>query len=82
MCKITSSWEPAGIDRELSSVLRNDLEEWGGAEREAQGDIYRHSADSHHCTGETLAPWKKSYDTPSQHIKKQRHHFANKGPSS
>ena len=26
-----------------------------------------------------LAPWKESYDKPRQHIKKQRHHFANKG---
>ena len=26
--------------------------------------------------------WKKSYDQPRQHIKKQRHFFANKGPSS
>ena len=25
-----------------------------------------------------LAPWKKSYDQPQQHIKKQRHYFANK----
>ena len=24
-------------------------------------------------------PWKKSYDKPRQHIKKQRHHFADKG---
>ena len=30
----------------------------------------------------TLAPWKKSYDQPRQHIKKQRHYFADKGPSS
>ena len=30
----------------------------------------------------TLAPWKKSYDQPRQNIKKQRHYFANKGPSS
>ena len=29
-----------------------------------------------------LASWKKSYDKPRQHIKKQRHYFANKGPSS
>ena len=29
-----------------------------------------------------LAPWKKSYDPPRQHIKKQRHYFANKGPSN
>ena len=26
----------------------------------------------------TLAPWKKSYDQPREHIKKQRHYFANK----
>ena len=25
-----------------------------------------------------LAPWKKCYDQPRQHIKKQRHYFANK----
>ena len=29
-----------------------------------------------------LVPWKKSYDQPRQHIKKQRHYFANKSPSS
>ena len=29
-----------------------------------------------------LTPWKKSYDQPRQHIQKQRHYFANKGPSS
>ena len=28
-----------------------------------------------------LAPQKKSFDKPRQHIKKQRHYFANKGPS-
>ena len=29
-----------------------------------------------------FAPWKESYDQPRQHIQKQRHYFANKGPSS
>ena len=28
-----------------------------------------------------LTPWKESYDQPRQYIKKQRHSFANKGPS-
>ena len=28
-----------------------------------------------------LTPWKKSYGQPRQHIKKQKHYFANKGPS-
>ena len=26
-------------------------------------------------------PWKENYDQSRQHIKKQRHYFANKGPS-
>ena len=30
----------------------------------------------------TLVSWNKSYDQPRQHIKKQRHYFADKGPSS
>ena len=30
----------------------------------------------------TLAPWKKSYDQPRQHVKKQRHYFTNKSPFS
>ena len=30
----------------------------------------------------TLTPWKESFDQPRQHIKKQRHYFAKKGPSS
>ena len=29
-----------------------------------------------------LVPWKKSYDQPRWHIKKQTHYIANKGPSS
>ena len=29
-----------------------------------------------------LPPWTKSYDQPRQHIKKQRHYFADKGLSS
>ena len=42
-----------------------------------------------HCTwwlqpwnSKTIAPWKKSYDKTRQHIKKQRHYFADQGPSS
>ena len=29
-----------------------------------------------------FAPWKKSNDKPRQHTEKQRHYFADKGPSS
>ena len=39
-------------------------------------------ADCSHEIKKTLDFWKKSYDQPRQHFKKQRHYFANKGPSS
>ena len=39
-------------------------------------------SDCSHEIKKTLASWKKSYDKPKQHIKKQRHYFANKGPYS
>ena len=38
--------------------------------------------DCSHKIKRTLAPWKKNYDQPRQHIKKQRPHFANKCPSN
>ena len=38
--------------------------------------------DCSHETKRCLLHWKKSYDQPRQHIKKQRHYFANKGPFS
>ena len=47
---------------------------WGGSKITADGDW------SHEI--KRFAPWKKSYDQPRQHIKKQRHYFANKAPSS
>ena len=34
------------------------------------------------CICKYIFYWKKSYDQPRQHIKKQRHYFANKVPSS
>ena len=37
--------------------------------------------DYSHRIKKTLAPWKKSFDKPRQHIKKQRLYFANKDPS-
>ena len=46
----------------------------GGSKITADGDC------SHEI--KTLFPWKESYDQPRWHIKKQRHYFINKGPSS
>ena len=36
------------------------------------------NGDYSHEIKKTLAPWKKSYDQPRQHIKKQRHYLPTK----
>ena len=36
------------------------------------------SGNSHEI--KTLVPRKESYDSPRQHVKKQRHHLSDKGP--
>ena len=60
------------IDGETLETVRDLI--LGGSTITADGD--------HIHKIKTLAPWKKSYDPPRQYIKKQRHYFANKGPSS
>jgi len=47
---------------------------FGGSQITADGD-YSHEI-------KMLAPWKINCDQHRQHIKKQRHYFVNKGPSS
>ena len=64
-----TSWQ---IDGETVETV-TDFIFWG-SKMTADGDC------SHEI--KTLAPWKKSYDQPRQNIKKQRHYFTNKGPSS
>ena len=64
-----TSWQ---IDGETVETVTDFI--FGGSKVTADGDC------SHEI--KMLAPWKKSYDQPRQHIKKQRHYFANKGPSS
>ena len=61
-----------GIDGETVETVTDFILE--GSKITADGDC------SHEI--KRLAPWKKSYDQPRQSIKKQRHYFANKGPSS
>ena len=63
-----TSWQ---IDGETVETV-TDFVFWG-SQITANGDC------SHEI--KTLTPWKKRYDQPRQHIKKQRHYFANKGPS-
>ena len=55
--------------------------ETGNSERLFWGSKITVDGDCSHEI-KTLAPWKRNYDQPRQHIKKQRYHFVNKGPSS
>ena len=64
-----TSWQ---IDGETVETVADFI--LGGSKIPADGDC------SHEI--KMLAPWKESYDQPRQHIRKQRHYFANKGPSS
>ena len=64
-----TSWQ---IDRETMETVDDFI--FLGSKITADGDC------SHEI--KTLAPWKKSYDQSRQHIKKQRHYFADKGSSS
>ena len=65
-----TSWQ---IDGETVETVADFI--FGGSKMTADGDCS-------HEIKRRKAPWKKSYDQPRQHIKKQRHYFANKGPSS
>ena len=60
------------IDGETVEIVADFI--LGGSKIIADGDC------SHEI--KTLTPLKKSYDQLRQHIKKQRHYFANKGLSS
>ena len=51
-----------------------DLFFWGGLQNQCRWWLQP-------WNWKTLAPWKKNYDQPIQHIKKERHHFANTLPS-
>ena len=66
-----TSWQ---IDGETIETVTDFI--LGGSKITADGDC------SHEIKRKMLAPWKKSYDQPKQYIKKQRHYFAYKGPSS
>ena len=61
-----TSWE---IDGETVETVSDFI--FLGSKITVDGD-YSHEI-------KTLTPWKESYDQPRQHIKKQRHYFANKG---
>ena len=65
-----TSWQIGGETMETVTDFT-----WWGSKITSNGDC------SHEIKS-TLSPWKKSYDQPRQHIKKQRHYFANKGLSS
>ena len=77
-CKIIASgyitsWE---IDGEIVETMTDFI--FSGSKITADGAIKRCLLHGR----KTLTPWKESYDQLRQRIKKQRHHFINKGPSS
>ena len=65
----TTSWQ---IDWETIETMTDFI--LGDSKITADGDC------SHEIN--MRVPWKKSFDQPRQHIKKQKHYFTDKGSSS
>ena len=75
------SFEGEGNSNPLQySCLENPRDE--GAWWAAVSGVAQSRTRLKQFSSSSSTPWKKSYDQPSQHIKKQRHYFANKGPFS
>ena len=66
-----TSWQ---IEGETMETVRDFI--FWGSKITADGDC------SHEIKRHLFTLWKESYGQPRQHIKKQRHYFANQGPSS
>ena len=92
MIKVKQEIEKAGLKlnvQKTKTITSAPIISWqiDGETMETVTDFillgFKITADGN-CSHEikTLASWKKSYDKPGQHIKKQRHYFANKGLSS
>ena len=79
-----TSWQ---IDRETMETMRDfilggsKITVDGGCSHEIKRRLLLGRKAMTNLDSMALAPWKKSYDQPRQHIKKQRHYFANKGSS-
>ena len=65
--KIITSWQ---IDEETMQTVTDFI---------FLGSKITVDSECSHGVKNTFALWKKSYDQPRQHIKKQRHYFAKKG---
>ena len=64
-----TSWQ---IDGQRVEIVADFI--FRGSKITADGDCSREI--------QGFIPWKESYDQPKQHIEKQRHYFANQGPSA
>ena len=64
---MTNRWGKSGSSDRFSFFLGSKITENGDCSRKIK---------------RLLLLWKENYEKPRQHIKKQRHHMANKGPSS
>ena len=89
LVKVKEESEKSGLKlniQKMKIMASSPITSWqiDGETRETETDFIlgdsKITADGD-CSHEIkrLAPWKKIYDRPRQHIKKQRYHFTNKG---
>ena len=93
LIKVKDESEKAGLKLNIQKTkitASSDITSWQiDGQTTKNSDRFYFLGLQNHCrkwlwlwNEKTLALWKKTYDKPRQHIKKQRHYFANKDPSS
>ena len=89
LTKVEEESEKAGLKLNIQNtkiMASCPITSWhrdGETMKTVKGFVYLGSkntvdSDCSHEIKKTLAPWKENYVKPRQHIKKQRHHFADK----
>ena len=93
LLKVKEEHEKAGLKLNIQKtkiMASNPITSWqiDGETMETEidfiflGSKITANGDCSHETKKNTCSWEESYDQPRQYIKKQRHYFANKGPSS
>ena len=92
LMRVKEEDEKAGLKFNIQKtkiIASSPITTWQIEREKVETDMFSFLGLENHCgwwlqpwNSEAPIPWKESYDEPWQHIKKQKNHFADKGPYS
>ena len=90
LMRVKEESEKAGLKlniRKMKIMASGSFTSWQINGKSSSSDRLNFLGLQNHCSdgsheSKMFAPWKENCNKPRQHIKKQRHHFAGKGPYS